>query len=652
MKFKLQSEFKPRGDQPKAIKALYKGLSIPKSQQVLFGATGTGKTFTIANIIEQYQRPALILAPNKTLVTQLYSELKTYFPENKVHYFVSYFDYYQPEAYKPQTDTYIEKDSKINEEIDRVRHAATASLLSRDDVIIVASVSCIFGLGDISAYKNLALKIKVGQSYRRDKLMRRLTDILYRRNDMVLKRSTFRVKGDVLDIHPASEETAYRIDFFGDEVERIRPFDATTAQFAKQQQELSIFPASHHVTRRERMRGIIKQIRQELRQRLLFFDKHGLLLEKQRLQQRVSYDLEMLGEVGFVKGVENYSRYFTRRQAGQQPPTLLDYFPDDYLMIIDESHLTIPQVRAMYAGDRSRKRVLVDYGFRLESALDNRPLNFEEFKRHLTRVIYVSATPGDWEVQRSLPAIEQIIRPTGLLDPEVEVRPTRGQVDDIIALIRERVTRKQRVLITTLTKKMAENLNDYLRNLKIKVQYLHSDVDTLKRHDILQDLRAGKYDVLVGINLLREGLDLPEVSLVAIFDADKEGFLRSERSLIQTIGRAARHNQGRVIMYADNMTDSMQRAINETARRREKQMKYNLEHGITPKTIVKALSSSLREDDSDKKPQLRPGDDIDRSLSRAQLRKQMIKHADRLEFEEAAKIRDLLDSKQDSQKSH
>ena len=652
MKFELVSPFQAKGDQPQAIAQLQAGLDKGLPEQILLGATGTGKTFTAANLVAQYQRPTLVLVPNKTLAAQLYAEFKAFFPKNAVHYFVSYFDYYRPEAYKPQTDTYIEKDSDINEEIDRLRHAATTALLSRRDVLIVASVSCIYGLGDVSSYAGLSEKVDVGQSKIRTKFIRRLTDICYQRNDTELKRGTFRVKGDVFDIHPADSEGAYRIDFFGDEVERIRPFDALTGTFGKALSSLTIFPSSHYVTDEEKLTKAIVEIKKELKARTAYFKKHDLLLEKQRLNQRVAYDLEMMAETGFVKGIENYSRYLTNRQPGEQPATLIDYYPDDYLLLIDESHLAIPQVQGMYAGDQSRKQTLVDYGFRLPSALDNRPLSFEEFKEHLAKVIYISATPANWELARCPEPVEQVIRPTGLLDPEIEVRPIQGQIDDLIDLVQARIALKERVLITTLTKKMAENLNDHLADLGLNVQYLHSDVDTLERVDILRDLRQGVYDVLVGINLLREGLDLPEVSLVVILDADKEGFLRSTRSLIQTIGRAARHQNGLVVMYADQMTDSMKGAIDETNRRRKIQAAYNTKHGITPQSIIKNLSPSLRLDAVENTKKARVKKEFKAGLKTVpkdelpQLKHQLIKrmhvHAANLEFEEAAEIRDYL----------
>ena len=652
MKFKLVSPFEPRGDQPRAIAELAANLDKGVREQVLLGATGTGKTFTVANLVAAQQKPTLVVVPNKTLAAQLYAEFKTFFPDNAVHYFVSYFDYYRPEAYKPQTDTYIEKDSDLNEEIDRLRHAATASLFTRRDVLIVASVSCIYGLGNPGDYADLSETLTVGRPKARDKLIRRLTDIQYRRNDLELQRGTFRVRGDVMDVQPADIDTAYRVDFFGDEIERIREFDPVSGRLGRQLEELKIFPRSHYVAKEDRLKLAIGKIKAELAERTAFFDGQGRQLESQRLNQRVAYDVEMLEETGFVKGIENYSRYLTNREAGEQPATLLDYFPDDYLMLIDESHLSVPQIRGMYNGDMARKKTLVEYGFRLPSALDNRPLNFDEFEGHLNRVVYISATPGDWELTRCPKPVEQVIRPTGLLDPMIEIRPSTGQIDDLIGLIKERIAKKQRVLVTTLTKRTAENLNDYLQDLDISVQYLHSDVDTLERVDILRDLRNGVYDVLVGINLLREGLDLPEVSLVAILDADKEGFLRSEQSLIQTVGRAARHQEGLVVMYADEQTGSMAAAIKETDRRRKIQEAYNEEHGITPATVVKELSPSLRVATGTNTKSAKAKKEFKAGLKtvpadelpelRRQLLKRMHAHAADLEFEAAAEIRDYL----------
>src|SRR3989344_1721678 len=540
-KFKLRSDYSPTGDQPSAIAKLTKGLQEKQKHQTLLGVTGSGKTFTMANVINNVQRPTLVLSHNKTLAAQLYNEFRLFFPDAAVHYFVSYFDYYQPEAYMPRTDTYIEKDSDINEEIERLRHAATAALLSRRDCIIVASVSCIYGIGSVEDYAGMTIKLKVGERVLRDKFLRRLTDIQYRRNDMDFHRSTFRVRGDVVDVYPTGEETAYRIEFFGDEVERMTQINPLTGEIEKKLDSLSIFPGSHYVTPESKLKVALDKIREEAGQRLTYFKKQGKLLEAQRLEQRIKFDLEMLEQTGFVKGIENYSRYLTNREEGEQPATLMDYFPDDYLMFVDESHMSIPQVRGMYNGDRARKEVLVEHGFRLPSALDNRPLTFSEFEQHMNQVIYVSATPAEYELSRSPEPIQQVIRPTGLLDPVIEVRPIEGQIDDLIAEIRDTVSNGRRVLVTTLTKRMAEDLAEYLQELNMKVAYIHSEIETLERTDILRDLRLGVYDVLVGINLLREGLDLPEVSLVAIMDADKEGFLRSEQALIQTIGRAARH---------------------------------------------------------------------------------------------------------------
>lgn len=645
-KFVLKSDFGPQGDQPAAIAKLTDGLDKGIKEQTLLGITGSGKTFTMANVIQNVQMPTLILSHNKTLAAQLYAEFKNFFPGNAVHYFVSYFDYYQPEAYIPRSDTYIEKDSQINEEIDRLRHATTDALLTRRDVIIVASVSCIYGIGTPSDYNALSIDITTGERRVRDKLLRQLTDIQYQRNDIDFHRGTFRVHGDVVDIFPAGEELAYRVEFFGDEVERITKIDPLTGEILATPTELKVFPSSHYVTPQDKLQLALGKIEQELADRLAAFKGQGKLLEAQRLEQRTRFDLEMLKETGFVKGIENYSRYLTNREPGEQPATLMDYFPDDYVMFIDESHMTIPQVRGMYNGDRARKEVLVEHGFRLPSALDNRPLTFTEFERHMNKVIYVSATPAQYELSRSPEPVKQVIRPTGLLDPKIEVRPIDGQIDDLIAEIRSTTNKHHRVLVTTLTKRMAEELTEYLQELNIKVAYLHSDVDTLDRTDILRDLRLGVYDVLVGINLLREGLDLPEVSLVAILDADKEGFLRSEQALIQTVGRAARHVDGHVIMYADHVTDSMKRTIDTTEARRADQEAFNTRHGITPKGISKAVEASMRpelpEEAKRAKLDLRriPKDEYGSLIK--DLTSQMDLAAANLQFEQAAELRDII----------
>ncbi|HXR49855.1 MAG TPA: excinuclease ABC subunit UvrB [Verrucomicrobiae bacterium] len=645
--FKLKADFGPMGDQPTAIAQLTKGLEDGLHHQTLLGVTGSGKTFTMANVIQNVQRPTLVLSHNKTLAAQLYTEFKHFFPDNAVHYFVSYFDYYQPEAYIPRSDTYIEKDSQINEEIDRLRHAATDALLSRKDVIIVASVSCIYGIGSVEDYSGLSIGVQRGERKVRDKFLRQLTDIQYQRNDIDFHRSTFRVRGDVVDVFPAGEELAYRMEFFGDEVERITKIDPLTGEILANLDSYKIFPGSHYVTPQEKLKIALGQIEQELAERLALFKKEGKLLEAQRLEQRTRFDLEMLEETGFVKGIENYSRYLTNRSPGEQPATLLDYFPDDYVMMIDESHMTIPQVRGMYNGDRARKEVLVEHGFRLPSALDNRPLTFTEFERHLNQAMYVSATPAEYELSRSPEPAQQVIRPTGLLDPPIEVRAIEGQIDDLIAEIRSTVDKHQRVLVTTLTKRMSEDLAEYLNEINIKVAYLHSDIDTLERSDILRDLRLGVFDVLVGINLLREGLDLPEVSLVAILDADKEGFLRSEQALIQTVGRAARHEEGHVIMYADHVTASMQRTIDETTRRRKIQEAYNTEHGITPTGIQRAIDKGMRpelpEEAKRAKLDLKkiPKDEYGSLIK--DLTSQMDLAAANLQFEQAAELRDLID---------
>ncbi len=645
--FRLETPYQPTGDQPTAIRQLIDGLDKGEREQTLLGVTGSGKTFTMANIIANRQVPTLVLAHNKTLAAQLYSEFKAYFPDNEVHYFVSYFDYYQPEAYMASSDTYIEKDSKINDEIDRLRHAATMALLTRRDTIIVASVSCIYGIGSPEDYSAMSITVKLNERRQQDKFIRLLTDIQYQRNDIDFHRGTFRVKGDVVDVFPAGSDIAYRIAFFGDEVERITRMDPLTGEILAEPNEVSIFPSSHYVTPKEKLVVAIENIKKEFAERLEWFEKNDKLLEAQRLAQRTKYDLEMLEETGFVKGIENYSRYLTNREPGEQPATLLDYFPDDFMLMVDESHMTLPQVRGMYNGDRARKEVLVDYGFRLPSALDNRPLTFSEFDRHINKAIYVSATPGDYELAHSPEPAQQVIRPTGLIDPEIIVRPTTGQIDDLVAEIRDRTAKNQRVLVTTLTKRMAEDLTTYLQEIDIKTAYIHSDVDTLERGDILKDLRLGVYDVLVGINLLREGLDLPEVSLVAIMDADKEGFLRSANALIQTIGRAARHLDGQVLMYADKMTDSMKKAISETDRRRGIQTAYNKEHNITPESIAKGIDEGLRslipkKADDSKRLNLKkiPRDEYPALVK--ELTGQMEFASANLEFEKAAELRDLI----------
>lgn len=644
-KFKLVSGYKPTGDQPAAISKLSEGLKKSEKNQVLLGVTGSGKTFTMANVIQNWQKPTLVLSHNKTLAAQLYNEFRQFFPDNAVHYFVSYFDYYQPEAYMPRTDTYIEKDSDINEEIERLRHAATNALLARRDVIIVASVSCIYGIGSVEDYAAMTVRLKKGERRLRDKLLRQLTDIQYQRNDMAFERGNFRVRGDVVDVFPAGEEVAYRLEFFGDEVERMTQINPLTGEIEKELGDLSIYPGSHYVTPEIKLKGALGQIRQEADERITWFKTQNKLLEAQRLEQRVKFDLEMLEQTGFVKGIENYSRYLTNRVPGEQPATLLDYFPDDYLLFVDESHMSIPQVRGMYHGDRARKEVLVEHGFRLPSALDNRPLTFSEFEHHLNETIYVSATPAEYELLRSPKPVQQIIRPTGLLDPQIDVRPIEGQIDDLIGEIKSTVDKGQRVLITTLTKRMAEDLAEYLQELKIKVTYLHSEINTLERTDVLRDLRLGVYDVLVGINLLREGLDLPEVRLVAILDADKEGFLRSEQALIQTVGRAARHEEGRVIMYADRVTGSMQRTIDETNRRRKVQEAYNQAHGITPRGIKREVTEMLPRQAKEEKPKLDlkkiPKEEY--SFLIRDLTSQMNLAAANLEFEKAAELRDLIE---------
>ncbi|GIO41983.1 excinuclease ABC subunit UvrB [Paenibacillus apis] len=649
-KFELISDFSPQGDQPRAVDQLVEGVKMGKKHQTLLGATGTGKTFTIAHTIAKLGRPTLVIAHNKTLAAQLASEFKEFFPNNSVDYFVSYYDYYQPEAYIPSSDTYIEKDSSINEEIDKLRHSATSSLFERRDVIIVASVSCIYGLGSPMEYRNLVLSLRVGMEKPRNEILARLVDIQYQRNDINFVRGTFRVRGDVLEIFPASRgEQAVRVEFFGDEIERITEIDVLTGELVGEREHIAIFPASHFVTQEETMRIAIGNIERELEERLALFREQGKLLEAQRLEQRTRYDIEMMKEVGFCSGIENYSGPLTFREAGATPYTLMDYFPDDMLIVIDESHVTLPQIRAMYNGDRARKTVLVDHGFRLPSALDNRPLQFEEFEAKANQLIYVSATPGPYELEHCNTMVEQIIRPTGLLDPIIEVRPTKGQIDDLIGEIRERIDRDERVLVTTLTKKMSEDLTDYFKEVGIKVRYLHSDIKTLERMSILRDLRLGTFHVLIGINLLREGLDLPEVSLVAILDADKEGFLRSERSLIQTIGRAARNSEGRVLMYGDQITDSMDRAIKETERRRSIQIAYNEKHGITPQTIRKKVrdvieATKVAESKSDYLADAAKSkmSKRDREAMIGRLESEMKEAAKNLQFERAAELRDAI----------
>ncbi len=647
MNFKLCSSFKPMGDQPKAIDDMVKGFKKGNKFQTLVGATGSGKTFTMANIIERLNKPTLILAHNKTLAAQLYSEFKEFFPENAVEYFVSYYDYYQPEAYVASTDTYIEKDASINEEIDRLRHSATASLLERNDVIVVSSVSCIYGLGDPKDYLSLMLSIREGQEIERDDIIERLVEIQYERNDINFVRGTFRVRGDVLEIFPANTfERPIRIEFFGDEVDRITEVDTITSKILSKRKHIVIFPASHYVTTSDRIERAIVDITKELTERKQFFEENNMLLELQRIDQRTRYDIEMLKEIGFCQGIENYSRHLTGRKPGEKPYTLMDFFPDDYLIIIDESHVTLPQVRGMYAGDRSRKKSLVDNGFRLPSAYDNRPLNFEEFEENINQIMFTSATPGPYESEHQQLKTEQIIRPTGLIDPIVEVHPTKNQIDDLIIEINKTIEKNNRVLITTLTKKMSEKLTDYLNELGYKVKYLHSDIVTLERTEIIRDLRLGTFDILIGINLLREGLDIPEVSLVAILDADKEGFLRSETSLIQTIGRAARNVDGKVILYADIITDSMKRAMDETQRRREKQSKYNIDNNIIPKSVKKAIHDKIeitqKVAESSEYKLLNDKDVEKINKQIIELTTKMQIAADELEFEEAARLRDEI----------
>ncbi|RUT42860.1 excinuclease ABC subunit UvrB [Paenibacillus anaericanus] len=649
-KFELVSDFTPQGDQPTAIEQLVEGVKAGKRNQTLLGATGTGKTFTIAQTIARLGRPTLVIAHNKTLAAQLASEFKDFFPNNSVDYFVSYYDYYQPEAYIPSSDTYIEKDSSINEEIDKLRHSATSSLFERRDVIIVASVSCIYGLGSPTEYGNMVLSLRVGMEKPRNQILARLVEIQYQRNDLNFVRGTFRVRGDVLEIFPASKgEQAIRVEFFGDEIERITEIDVLTGELVGEREHVAIFPASHFVTQEETMRMALVNIERELEEQLEVFRSKGKLLEAQRLEQRTRYDIEMMKEVGFCSGIENYSGPLTFRERGATPYTLMDYFPDDFLIVIDESHVTLPQIRAMYNGDQARKTMLVEHGFRLPSALDNRPLKFEEFEEKADQLIFVSATPGPYEIEHCDTMVQQIIRPTGLLDPIIEVRPTKGQIDDLIGEIRDRIEKDERVLVTTLTKKMSEDLTDYLKEIGIKVRYLHSDIKTLERMSILRDLRLGTFHVLIGINLLREGLDLPEVSLVAILDADKEGFLRSERSLIQTIGRAARNSDGRVLLYGDKITDSMAKAINETERRRNTQMAYNERHGITPQTIRKKIrdvieATKVAESKSDYLTGAAKGkmSKRDRETVIKRMEADMKEAAKNLQFERAAELRDAI----------
>ncbi|MEF2758599.1 MAG: excinuclease ABC subunit UvrB [Lactobacillus paragasseri] len=651
-KFELVSKFQPAGDQEQAIKKLTDGFENGEKAQILEGATGTGKTFTMANVIAKLNKPTLVISHNKTLVGQLYGEFKEFFPKNAVDYFVSYYDYYQPEAYVPQSDTYIEKDSSINDEIDQLRHKTTSDLMSRNDVIVVASVSCIYGLGDPREYAASVVSISEGQEISRDVLLRDLVNIQYDRNDIDFQRGRFRVRGDVVEIFPAGySDHAFRVEFFGDEIDRIVEVDSLTGEVIGEHEQVSIFPATHFVTNEQIMQRALASIKDEMNIQVKKFEGEGKLLEAQRIKQRTTYDMEMMSEVGYTNGIENYSRHMEGRKAGQPPHTLLDFFPDDFLILIDESHATMPELKAMYNGDRARKQTLIDYGFRLPSALDNRPLKLEEFEKHVNQIMYVSATPGDYELNQTDHKVEQIIRPTGLLDPEIEVGPIKGQIDDLVGEINKRIDRDERVFVTTLTKKMAEDLTDYLKDLGIKVRYLHSDIKTLERLEIIRDLRLGKFDVLIGINLLREGIDVPEVSLVAILDADKEGFLRSTRPLVQTIGRAARNSNGKVIMYADSITDSMREAIDATERRRSLQMKFNKEHGITPKTIVKPIRDVISiTKDSDEKENKESFADLNfDELTKKQkqtmiktLTAQMQEAAKKLDFEEAANLRDAI----------
>ena len=655
MEFKIQSDYKPTGDQPEAIDKIVKAINNDEKFNTLLGVTGSGKTFTMANIIQQVKKPTLIIAHNKTLAAQLYSEFKEFFPENAVEYFVSYYDYYQPEAYVAHSDTYIEKDASINDEIDKLRHSATAAILERRDCIIISSVSCIYGLGDPQDYKELMVSLRPGMEKDRDDIIKRLIEIQYERNDVNFTRGTFRVRGDILEIFPANtDERAIRIEFFGDEIDRITEIDYLTGKIVGLRNHVVIFPASHYVTTQERIDKAIIDIQEELKERIDYFKDNDKLIEAQRIDQRTRYDIEMLKEIGFCQGIENYSRHITGRKAGDKPYTLMDFFPDDYLIIIDESHVTVPQIRGMYAGDRSRKTSLIDNGFRLPSAYDNRPLNFSEFEENINQILFVTATPGPYEIEHSTTIAEQIIRPTGLLDPIIEVRPINNQIDDLVGEINNVIEKGERVLITTLTKKMSEDLSDYLKEIGIKVKYLHSDIDTLERVEIIRDLRLGKFDVLVGINLLREGLDIPEVSLVAILDADKEGFLRSETSLIQTIGRAARNANGKVIMYADKITRSMQSAIDETKRRREIQMHYNEEHGIVPKTIKKgirnAIEATIVADEEAIYGDINENDESSIRKSIETLQAEMMEAAQNLQFERAAQLRDKIKELEDKLK--
>ena len=643
--FKLVSDYKPTGDQPKAIKYLSKGIEGGKKFQTLLGVTGSGKTFTMANIIQQVQKPTLVLAHNKTLAGQLYSEFKEFFPENNVEYFVSYYDYYQPESYIPSSDTYIEKDASINDEIDKLRHSATASLFESKDVIIVSSVSCIYGLGDPIDYENMIISLRPGMQKSRDEVLKKLIKMQYTRNELDFKRGTFRAKGDIVEIYPSDQsESAIRVEFWGDEIEKISEINPLTGKTIGTRNHVMIFPNSHYVTTKDKMERAIGTIEEELEERIKYFKSEGKLIEAQRIEERTNFDIEMMKETGFCQGIENYSRHISGRQPGSPPFTLFDYFPDDFLLLIDESHATIPQVRAMYNGDKARKDSLVNYGFRLPSAYDNRPLTFKEFEERINQVVFVSATPADYEKEHSKEnVVEQIIRPTGLLDPKIEVKPIENQIDDLIEQIRERIEKKERVLVTTLTKKMAEDLTDYLKNVDIKVNYMHSDIKALERMEIIRNLRLGEFDVLVGINLLREGLDIPEVSLVAILDADKEGFLRSERSLIQTIGRAARNTNGKVIMYADELTDSMEKAISETNRRREIQMKYNKENNIVPQTINKSIRDTIKAtvlEDVSNEYNIKQDENIEEIITK--LTDEMLKYASKMEFEKAAELRDKI----------